>query len=229
MIVFKSRVRLASFRISFRSWILISGRVCCGLPSRPPTQPDPAQPDTPPRDPGAPPPMHPPSPPFSHLIFPRNNSLSLSCTSLSPTSCPRWSGDGYRRILDPKVSLPLPLYLSLSIYLSPSHFFSLARRPLPSSACPSAAPPTPPRPGPRRHPRPALARPLPAPRAAPSPPPLLPPPPWRGPTWPRATPLPGPWRCPCSPLRGAPALPRRASAFQHAQPQHAWWLIFGFN
>jgi hypothetical protein len=58
---------------------------------------------------------------FSHAATP-------SLPPLSPTSCPRCSGDGYRRILDPKVSSPL---LSLSPSLP---FPSLRASPLPPRA-----------------------------------------------------------------------------------------------
>jgi hypothetical protein len=99
---------------------------------------------------------------FSHAATP-------SLPPLSPTSCPRCSGDGYRRILDPKVSPPL---LSLSPSLP---FLSLRAAPLP--------PPPPARPGgatslargapllPRRPlalpPRPSVAWPPPTPAARP--------------------------------------------------------------
>jgi hypothetical protein len=99
------------------------------------TQPGPARP-WPTR------PWRPLSLPFSHLIFPRSNSLSSTSPS---TLCPRCFGDGYRRIWIPEVSSPLPLSLSLSLSLSSSSSPSLPcarpRHPLPcarSSAAPSA-------------------------------------------------------------------------------------------
>jgi hypothetical protein len=112
-------------RISFRDWFLICGRVRRGFTTRDPTYPDPAQPS--PVRPGSARPWRPSLPPctrpslslpFSHSIFPRSNSLSS--TSLSPTSCPRCFGDGYRRILDPRGELSHPLSLSPSPFLLPS-------------------------------------------------------------------------------------------------------------
>jgi hypothetical protein len=95
------------FGFLIRNWIPISGRVCCGLLSRPATQPGRAR--RVPARPWRPTPLCAPS--LSHFRFSHNNSLSLSSTSLPPP-CPSDPVDDYRRILDPKVSsslsLPLP-------------------------------------------------------------------------------------------------------------------------
>jgi hypothetical protein len=121
--IFLLRVRLVSFWILICNWIPISGRVCCGLSSRPATQPSPTQPSLAqpwPRAPGAPhAPLAPPCTPLplSHLVFPHSNSLSLSLssTSLSHLFALGDTVDGYRRFLDPKVSPPLLSSLSLSL------------------------------------------------------------------------------------------------------------------
>jgi hypothetical protein len=129
------------------------------------TQPGPARP-WPTR------PWRPLSLPFSHLIFPRSNSLSSTSPS---TLCPRCFGDGYRRIWIPEVSSPLPLSLSLSLSLSSSSSPSLpCVRPLlpppPRAlaarlALPGGAAPSPPR---RGSPSPCMRSPRPL-RVAPRP------------------------------------------------------------
>jgi hypothetical protein len=90
------------------------------VPARDPAQSDPTQPDLARRTPRAPLAPHthhaPPSLYLSHLIFPRNNSLSPSSTSLSHLFALGDPVDGYPRFLDPKVSSPL---LSLSPSLPP--------------------------------------------------------------------------------------------------------------
>jgi hypothetical protein len=126
---------------------------------------------------------------FSLIQFYRAATPSLP--PLSPTSCPRCSGDGYRRILDPKVSPPL---LSLS-----------SLPPLPFPTCVPTTPPPP-----RAHPGGAtcLAR---APLGAPWRGPLGAP--WRGPLGPRRRGLPWPRGvAPSVPLGMAPSAPGGAAS-----------------
>jgi hypothetical protein len=81
------------FGFSIRLWIPISGRACCGLPSRPTTQPSPVRPA--PASPWCP---HPPS-----LSLPFSPSLSLP---LPPLSCARPCPPLARSSRPPGVWLP---------------------------------------------------------------------------------------------------------------------------
>jgi hypothetical protein len=149
------------FGFLIRNWIPISGRSCCGLLSRPTTQPGPARSRAHP---------HPHAPPLSHFV----SRAATPSPSLPPLSHLHALGDpvdGYHRIFDPKVSS--------------SH--SPSPSPFPFPACVPAPPPPaarPPGPSPSRAASPApAARPSRCPRARP------PPPPRRGSLAPRARPL----------------------------------------
>jgi hypothetical protein len=113
---------------------------------------NPAPPGGLPRAPSAAtPPMRVPPLPFSHLVFPRSNSLSLSSTSLPPLCL----GDPVRLSPNfrPQGELP-PLSLSHILFLSlPPHAPSLAAPPLVCALHPAA--PLPGALGPR--PRPPLS------------------------------------------------------------------------
>jgi hypothetical protein len=201
------RVRLVLFRISIRDLILFSGRARRGFRSAKwlgPAQPSPARPCVP----LAPTPPHAP-PSLSHLDFPRNN-LPLPLPPLSPRGA-LGIGDGDHRNLDPEVSSPPLLSLSLSLLFFPAPrtpSFSPARaRSCPSrssAARPRLAPslpatarggPASPPPCPRRR---AVAPPRPCPRRRPCPP--------RSPVARPCPPLPAA-PAPCSP--GAASGPRR--------------------
>jgi hypothetical protein len=189
--------------------------------------------------------MRPLSLSFSHLIFPRSNSLSS--TSLSSLLCPRYFVDGYRRIWIPEVSSPLPLSLSSSS--SPS--LPRARPLLPSPTRPGRmAPPWPVAPSPpdaaplvpvTRPPRPPGAAPPASTARPPRHRPSAPPTrgrlgaPARGHPGPPAHGSPGPLRA-AIPTPARLAWPRRSLArprhAQHAPASaapRARWLIFGFN
>jgi hypothetical protein len=139
------------FGFLIRNWIPISGRSCCGLLSRPTTQPGPARSRAHP---------HPHAPPLSHFV----SRAATPSPSLPPLSHLHALGDpvdGYHRIFDPKVSS--------------SH--SPSPSPFPFPACVPAPPPPrrgllvpPPRAQPPRLPQRglpgALARGLPPPRGA---------------------------------------------------------------
>jgi hypothetical protein len=82
------------FGFLIRNWIPISGRSCCGLLSRPTTQPGPARSRAHP---------HPHAPPLSHFV----SRAATPSPSLPPLSHLHALGDpvdGYHRIFDPKVS-----------------------------------------------------------------------------------------------------------------------------
>jgi hypothetical protein len=69
------------FAFGFRSVVVCV--LWASVPARDPTRPSPAQLGAPPARPGAPHPPCAPSLSLSHLIFPRNNSLSLTLSSTS--------------------------------------------------------------------------------------------------------------------------------------------------
>jgi hypothetical protein len=172
---------------------------------------DPARPGPGPRASGDPASPHAPplSLPFSHLIFPRSNSLSS--TSLSSPLCPRCFGDGYRWIWIPEMSSPLPLSLSSSS--SPS--LPCARPLLPRARALAARL----LPGSRLSPR--RRGPLGPGGAAPSAPGTAPPAPARGPRRPPARPLSSATRSPrcgsCGP--GAVYVASRALGTRNALPR----------
>jgi hypothetical protein len=168
------------------------------IPTRDLAQPSPVRPGAP-LVPLPPPCARPPSLSLSLIQFSRTTTPSLP--SLSPTSCPRCSGDGYRRILDPKVSPPL-----LSLSVSPSLPFPARvpasparaswRRGLPGPRrppqCPLARPPR----HPATRPPPALRRGLPRPRGTAPPAPAAS---HRGPPRARLRARPGPaWLAACA-------------------------------
>jgi hypothetical protein len=123
------------FAFGFRSVVVCV--LWASVPARDPTRPSPARLGVPPARPWRPTPPCAPSLSLSHLIFPRNNSLSLSSTSLShlfalgdPVTI--FAGFWIPRWAPPPLSLP-PLSLPC---VSPCFFH-------PPRACPCAAVPTP--------------------------------------------------------------------------------------
>jgi hypothetical protein len=157
---------------------------------RPGPQPDPAQPGPDPgRAPLAPHTPHARAPFTLYLIlcFPRSNSLSLSSTSLPPP-CPRCDPvDGYRRLLNPKVSSPPLSSLPPSPSLFPGHAPLSPTALHPHPTAPTVAPLP-------RGPMPFPGSLAPSPGSAPS-----------GPSPPRPRALPR-WP-PCGPFPMAPARP----------------------
>jgi hypothetical protein len=100
----------ASFWFSIHDFLSIGGRACSGFPARGPARPLA-------RTPGAPPP--PCTPTSLYLIFfSRATTPSPFLPPLFHLLCPRCDPvDGYRRLLDPKVSSPSTLPPSPSLSL----------------------------------------------------------------------------------------------------------------
>jgi hypothetical protein len=145
--------------------------VCCGLPSRPATQPSPTHPSPSwpwPRAHGAP---HPPlrTPSLSLIWFFRAATPSPFLPPLSHLFALGDPVDGYRWILDPRVSSPLPFSLPPSPSLPRERVAPVSALHHVAPAAPCPCPSAWPSPLPRRGTRP----PTPAPQrgsAAPAPP-----------------------------------------------------------
>jgi hypothetical protein len=210
----------ASPRFRFRFAIGFRSVVVCVVGFRPGSRPSPVRP-------GLAlswrPSLHPcarsPSLSLSLNFFPRNNSLSLSSTSLSPTSSLGDPVTVIAEFLDPQGALPpTPLSLPPPPLSSPPRGAPCSRRRAPARHGPAWPPTLPP-----AHPRATPASRLNATSARPSRCALAPPgaaparPPRGALAWPPAVPLPA-QRGPVPPLGGALALPQRGLACpRHAQ------------